>query len=119
MSIHNVARAGFWLGVALLLVLGLLPAHVAPSLPEDKLQHFAGFLALGVLGIGWVTKRSLPMVAALAILGGAIEVLQAVPAIGRDAELADWIADLAGIFTAWALVSSANRLLGDKKPLTD
>jgi VanZ family protein len=106
-AIRKIAKAGFWAGIVLLLALALLPPGTAPSLPGDKIQHFSGFLALGILGLGWVTKRRLTMVVFLAILGGAIELLQATPVIRRDSEFLDWVADVAGIFLALAIVSGA------------
>jgi VanZ family protein len=46
------------------------------------------------------------MFAALAMLGAAIELLQ--PLFGRDRDLLDWVADLVGIATAFAIVTVAH-----------
>ncbi len=76
--------------------LGLMPHNVAPSLPYDKLQHVVGFMALTICGLLWVTKKS-PFVVALALAGGALELVQGLPMIGRKAALLDWFASVLGI----------------------
>jgi VanZ family protein len=97
------------------LVLTLAPKGNAPSLAHDKLQHFASFLALGLLGLGWVTWQSFVMIVALALLGGAVELLQALPMIGRDADVFDWVADLMGVFVAFTIVTGGPSFVDGSK----
>jgi VanZ family protein len=87
-----------------------MPSNILPALPHDKLQHFASFLALGILGFGWVSTRSSIMFVALAALGGAIELVQPLPLFGRDGDVLDWLADLTGIAAAFAIVTIAHEL---------
>ena len=80
----------------------------APGLPleqGDKVMHMLAFLTLGALAAaGWRQTSALAIFAALTIFGGAIESLQAIPALNRDAEWLDWIADMAAAIVAIILV---------------
>ena len=86
--------------------MALLPR--APALPleqGDKVMHMLAFMTLGALAVaGWRERSALAIFAALAILGGAIESFQAIPALHRDAEWLDWIADMAAALAAIVLV---------------
>jgi VanZ family protein len=88
-----------------LLAVALMPSGVVPVAPSDNLQHFVSFLALGILGFGWVSTRSILMFTALTSLGGAIELLQ--PLFGREADFLDWLADVAGVAAALTIVAIA------------
>ena len=70
-----------------------------PSLiPWDKAKHFIAFYVLAGLGAAALPRRPLWAPALfLAVYGGAIEGLQALPIIGRDAEWADWLTDLIAV----------------------
>ena len=62
---------------------------------SDKLHHVLAFIGLA-LPVSLLRPRWLPLaVVLLAAYGGAIELIQ--PLVGRSCELADWLADLAGI----------------------
>lgn len=74
-------------------------------LPWDKAQHFVAFLGLMLLALPAFPGRSTStavLALALAAEGGLIEIIQATPMVGRDADLADWAADLAGILVVVA-----------------
>lgn len=96
---HRLAQLGFLLGLAVGLWLALKPVGDGPPLiPWDKAQHFLAFWGLAGLGAAALPNRPLWLPALiLAGYGGAIEGLQSLPAIGRDAEWADWFTDLIGI----------------------
>lgn len=74
----------------------LTPVAPGPGLPgSDKAHHLLGFAVLA-LPVAVVRPRAMLWLApVLAAYGGAIELVQ--PAVGRGRELADWLADLAGI----------------------
>ena len=79
-----------------------------PGAPGDKVQHMVAFFTLGVLAAsGWRDRSLLVLFAGLALLGGAIEVFQAIPALHRDADALDWIADMGAAVTALCLVRLA------------
>ena len=97
-------RLVFWLALAVTLVMALLPNP--PALPRqatDKVQHMAAFAALtslAALGFPWLRLRVIFVW--MATLGLAIEVLQMIPILHRDAQVSDWLADCAA--TAAALL---------------
>jgi VanZ family protein len=99
--ISSLARATFWIALLVVLAMTLAPVSLPAGILNDKIQHCIGFFGLSALGIaGWGTRSALRIGIALAALGGAIELLQATRIIGRDAEVADWLADVAGILLA-------------------
>ena len=90
-------RLAFWLAFAVTLVMALLPNP--PALPvqaNDKVQHVAAFAALTFLAaLGFPSQRLGVIFVWMAALGLAIEVLQMIPALHRDAQASDWLADCA------------------------
>ncbi len=82
------------------------PTGVDSGLPWDKANHFVGFLTLTVLGgCGW---RRLPAARTAAIMlafGTGIELVQGLPAVGRDADVWDVVADMAGFALGWLALS--------------
>ena len=93
---------------ALIAVLTLVRIPVPSGVGgSDKLHHVIGFAALA-LPIACVRPRwSLHVAMILAIYGGVIELIQ--PHVGRARELADWMADLAGIGLGTAIGIGLNR----------
>lgn len=110
----RVSRVAAVLATALLLWGTLSPQ--APAMAgglamADKLWHAVAFWGwAGLVSYGWARSAAVIMVAALG-LGGLIEYVQ--PLAGREAELADLGADLAGaacgIMTGRGLVAMARR----------
>ena len=91
----TVARLLFWAAALFTLAMALIPQppHV-PGGFSDKVQHAAAFATLGVLGsFAYGRMPALRLVAALSAYGALIEVLQAIPAIHRDSDILDWVAD--------------------------
>ncbi|MBA3668766.1 MAG: hypothetical protein H0W71_01665 [Sphingomonas sp.] len=88
-------RAGFWAALVFVIVMALLPQP--PQLPgtSDKVQHVAAFATLAALGAAAFRSTSLiRLFASLLALGAVIEFLQAIPALNRDSDPVDWIADI-------------------------
>lgn len=72
--------------------------HVETGLPWDKLHHAAAFLLLTVLvGRGWPRLGPIALSALMLAAGIGIELIQGLPAIGRDADIWDVVADAVGI----------------------
>jgi VanZ family protein len=101
-----------WLFSGLCLTGLLLYSTLAPprGLPvtaiNDKVAHALSFLILMVWFCGIFELRFTPLLAVvLLLLGGSIELLQEQLAY-RSAELADGLADLAGIVLGWVLAVS-------------
>jgi hypothetical protein len=102
-SLLLAARLVFWLACAAGLYFALTP-DLGPELPPgpyDKIEHFIGFYALAVSGLlAFPQSRRRWLFAGLLAFGGAIEILQMIPVLHRDAEWGDLIADAMGIGAA-------------------
>jgi hypothetical protein len=87
----------FWAAAALVLVMALLPAP--PRAPiGDKAQHMVAFAVLASLASNAYFRSSLVKIGVgLAAFGAVIELLQAIPALGRNASAMDWAADCAAL----------------------
>jgi len=99
MTWRRVLFAIVWLFT---LAAALAPARHAPTLGmSDKVNHIAAFLTLAVFAAwAWPRARLIVVAIALSAFGAAIEGLQALPVIARDAEWADWFADTAAVTVA-------------------
>ena len=64
-----------------------------PGEPSDKIQHIMAFLVLG----GWRPSptpcQALLLGVGLSLFGALIELVQYIPALHRDSDPVDWIAD--------------------------
>jgi len=88
-------RLLFWAAAVFAFVMAVLPhPPQLPLHPSDKIQHIAAFATLGALG-AWAFPRLsiLNLVIRLSIFGAAIEIIQAIPALHRDSDPLDWLAD--------------------------
>ena len=75
-----------------------------PGEPGDKIQHMIAFFTLGALAAaGWRNRKIVVLFAGLAAFGAAIEIFQAIPALHRDAEILDWLADMLAAAAALGL----------------
>lgn len=98
--------------------LALLPNP--PALPRqatDKVQHVAAFAALTFLAaLDFQGLRLRVIFVAMAALGMAIEILQMIPALQRDAQASDWLANCATT-AATLLLCVALRWLFPRRPV--
>lgn len=101
---HNVGKSGIVLWRALLAiaavtacVMALLPETPRlPGEPSDALLHALAFGVLVLLSrMAFPASAAGSIVVCLATLGLAIEAVQLIPALGRDASLVDWAIDIA------------------------
>jgi len=79
-----------------------------PDSPIDKLVHASGYgvlAALLLLARWW--RPVWPALAALAAWAALDEVTQAIPGLGRSADVEDWLADVAGMAIAAAFFVAA------------
>ncbi len=104
--IRWVARASFVLCFAFTCWAAFTPPGSGPSLfPWDKAEHFCAFVTLMVIAM--VAFPAAPLwllAAALSGFGAAIELIQALPFVHRDAEVGDWVADTLGVVTVLGVV---------------
>ena len=109
----NAVRSGLrraWQAAIVLLAAAIVAGGLLP-LPKlatpggfDKLEHFAAYCALALLGSGIVPPERLWMVMARAFaLGLAVEALQALVTTTRTGEWMDVLANGAGVLVAWAI----------------
>lgn len=111
--VASLSRTGTWLWRTIFLgafffatIMAWLPhPPPLPGEPGDKFQHVLAFAALGLLGMrAFPRLRHGYLLAALAAHGALIELVQAIPALHRDSDLKDWIADVAAVAAAIAIV---------------
>ncbi|RYE57758.1 MAG: hypothetical protein EOP20_06950 [Hyphomicrobiales bacterium] len=82
-------------------VFAVVPAdHIEVA---DKTKHFFAFYVLTVLGLVALPRAARWKLAiALACYGGAIEIIQGLPFVGRDADIKDLMVDCLAIAAALA-----------------
>lgn len=82
--------------------------------PWDKADHYVAFGVLTVLSLVVFPKRSLWAIGiAMALVGGAIELIQGLPWVHRDCDFWDWVAELCAIGTVYGCVIAARIRRGD------
>ena len=90
-------RMLFWGAASFALVMAAVPRPPqVPGSPSDKVLHVIAFATLALLG-AWAYHRVRPVILliGLSCFGALIEAVQAIPALHRDSELTDWLADTA------------------------
>jgi VanZ family protein len=94
-----------WLLVASIIYLSLTPAPPSVDLPEgDKLEHVLAYAVLmfWFAQMYYRTRSRLPFALGFVLLGIALEFLQAFTDT-RQFEIADMIADAAGVALGWII----------------
>ena len=77
-----------------------------PGSPSDKVQHIAAFLVLAGLGRWAYPKtRKRRLLLGLAAFGALIEVVQALPIVGRDSDPLDWVADVSAALLVFLIIA--------------
>lgn len=99
------ARILFWCALIGATTLAVMPQP--PQLPTDslgdKFNHILAFSVMAVLAwAGWPSASRLRIVAGLSLLGGLIELVQSIPALHRDADPRDWVADTLAVLVVTA-----------------
>ncbi|MFP5329697.1 MAG: VanZ family protein [Alphaproteobacteria bacterium] len=103
----TLAKLVFWLAVAFAFVMAAMPYPPEfPGGPSDKVQHVIAFLVLAALGL-WAYPRSPKrlLLVGLAAFGALIELVQSIPALNRDSDPTDWMADTLAAATVLTLVA--------------
>jgi len=101
------------MALAVALIMALLPKPPAlPMQATDKVQHMAAFAALTFLAaLGFPSLRLRVIFVWMAAFGLAIEVLQMIPTLHRDAQASDWLADCAATLATLLLLGVLRWLL--------
>ena len=102
----RTARAAFWGASAFAFVMAVLPhPPELPGHPNDKVEHIVAFATLAALGSFAYPRTSLlKLLAGLSLFGAFIEVVQAIPALQRDSDFWDWVADTAAVLVVLLIV---------------
>ncbi|MET0269813.1 MAG: hypothetical protein ABW173_05230 [Sphingomonas sp.] len=103
--------AAFWGALLFACVMAVLPHPPAlPGAPGDKVQHVAAFATLALLAALAYPQASLWRIGMrLALLGAAIEIVQAIPALHRDCSARDWLTDATAITIMLGLIALSRR----------
>jgi hypothetical protein len=102
----GVAAAAFWAAAAFAFVMAVLPhPPEVPGNPNDKVQHIAAFATLSLLGSFAYPRTSLvSLLLRLSLFGAFIEIVQAIPALHRDCDIRDWLADTVAVAVVLLLI---------------
>jgi VanZ family protein len=102
----HTARAIFWAAACFSFVMAVLPhPPEVPGHPNDKVEHIAAFATLALLGsFAYPLTALLSLLVRLSLFGAAIEVVQAIPALHRDSDILDWLADTAAVAVVLLIV---------------
>jgi hypothetical protein len=106
MLIERLFRLLFWSALLFAFVMATLPQPPAlPGDPGDKLLHVLAFSVLAALAaFAYPRLRLLTIFLGLAVFGGAIEAVQAIPGLGREASWLDLLADVGALAVVLLLV---------------
>ena len=103
-------RIAFWGAALFAFVMAAVP-HPPDLHVWDKWQHMAAFFVITVLGRAGYPRLSRTMLMpALIGFGGLIELVQMIPALHRDSQLSDWVADIFSVIVALVLMDLLERL---------
>lgn len=111
-SFEKLARILFVVALLGATILAVLPQP--PQLPTDrfgdKVNHVLAFATLAALAAaGWPQASRWRVIERLSFLGALIEVLQSIPALHRDCDIRDWIADTLAVAVVIGLASLVAR----------
>ena len=102
----RAARVVFWAAACFAFVMAVVPhPPELPGQPSDKVQHIIAFATLAALGsLAYPVASVARLLVGLSLFGALIEVVQAIPALHRDSDALDWIADTAAVLVVLALI---------------
>lgn len=102
----RTARGVFWAAATFAFVMAVLPhPPEVPGEPNDKIQHIIAFATLAALGsFAYPRTALLKLFASLSLFGAVIEVVQAIPALHRDSDVWDWVADTVAVAVVLTIV---------------
>ena len=106
MKFDHILRIGFWAALCFAFVMAVLPhPPQLPGEPNDKVQHIIAFATLAALGsFAYFSAPIVRLLIGLSLFGALIEVVQGIPALHRDSDVMDWIAETAAVVVVLLLV---------------
>ena len=103
-----LARAAFWIALVFAVVMAVIPSppHTPIDRFGDKFAHMLAFATLAGLAMtGFGAELRWRILERLSFLGAMIEVVQSIPALNRDCDIRDWIADSVAVLVVVAAMS--------------
>ena len=111
MRLQFAIRVALYCAIIFAVVMASLPHPPRlPGMSADKIQHMTAFATIGALAaLGYPKTRLFTLFALLSALGGGIELIQAIPALNRDSDWMDWLADMAAGLVALCAIRALQR----------
>ena len=108
----RILPAVFWFALTIALFVAAFPYPIAvPGEPSDKVQHVVAFVVLSALGaVAYPRVSAVKLLVGMGAFGALIEIVQLIPALNRNSEMLDWIADAAAATVTLALVVAVRAL---------
>lgn len=107
MKIARWGQVAFAAALVFACTMALLPRP--PDLAHgvnDKYLHMLAFTVLALLArLGWPQASALRLAERLSFVGALIELFQSIPALRRDCDPIDWVADTAAVLVTLGLLS--------------
>ncbi len=107
-----VARTLFWFALVVAVTMAILPhpPHTPLDQYGDKFEHMTAFAVMSALAaIGYPNARLPRIGERLSFLGALIEVVQSLPALHRDCDILDWVADTIAITVTLLIVAAVRK----------
>ena len=106
-----ILRAIFWIAIVLSFLAAINPQPPQlPGQPNDKVQHIMAFLMLGALAfVAFPRTSAIRLLIGLSAFGALIEFTQMIPALHRDGDIMDWIADTVAAAVILAVLHALRR----------
>ncbi len=106
----RAARLALWVALPVTLYFALAPQPPEVGVKSDKALHVIAFVVLTVLArVAYPAVRWPWLLVALAVFGALIELLQGTMGWGRQADIRDWVADVAAVAVVLILFEGAQR----------
>jgi VanZ family protein len=101
-------RIVLWAAIAFAVVMATLPKPPKIYIDQfgDKFEHMLAFAVIAFLAaIAYPNARLARIVERLSFLGALIEITQSIPALHRDCDIFDWLADTAAVIVVLTIVA--------------
>ena len=106
--VRRAVQMLFWIALTVAIVMALLPKPPKLMIDSlgDKFEHILAFSVLALLGgLGFSRASRWRVAERLSFVGALIEVAQSIPALHRDCDIRDWIADTIAILVVTAILA--------------
>jgi VanZ family protein len=112
-----LARLAFWGALLFAVVMAVLPKppHTPIDQFGDKFEHMLAFGTLAALAAaGYLQTPLLRIAERLSFFGAMIELVQSIPALHRDCDIKDWIADTMIVILVLLLAAPVRRAIAKR-----